>query len=200
LQLAAWPDARSGSSSVVAPRPSDGSLSPDSASTVKRDCNRHRGTFQLIVPVGTRSGLLRSEERLFAILQHIGKSIPEQSRWHLVFRRYLDQIAGRVRGMGGDPDTIPPSGTGVIPGPVQHHRHEEFIGKIAGLIYDHFGDFKGFLLETRDSHVHRFASRETRMECLVREAWEKRATVWVTVDSHRPCCPLEVIVGGAPTC
>jgi len=37
-----------------------------------------------------------------------------------------------------------------------------------------------------------------RMERVVREAWEIRATVHVIVELHRPHCPLEVIVGGAP--
>ncbi|MFZ2082214.1 MAG: hypothetical protein WAV38_37290, partial [Xanthobacteraceae bacterium] len=64
-------------------------------------------------------------------------------------------------------------------------------------IYDHFGDFLGFLLETNGCDVRRFDSRELRMERVVREAWEIRATVHVIVESHRPHCPLEVIVGGA---
>ncbi len=159
---------------------------------------RTLGTFQLAIPVGTKAGLLQSEERLFAILQYIGKSIPVQSRWYLVFLRYLEQIAGRVQGMGGDPGTIPPSGTGQVPGVGHKERREEFTGKVAGLIYDRFGDFEGFLLETGDCDERRFASREGRMERVVREAWENRATVRVIVDSHRPHCPVEVIVGGAP--
>ena len=65
-----------------------------------------------------------------------------------------------------------------------------------GLIYDHFGDFRGFLLETVGCDVRRFDSRGVRMEGVVREAWEIRATVHVIVESDRPHCPLEVIVGG----
>lgn len=156
------------------------------------------GTFQLTIPVGTKASLRESEERLFAILQYIQQSIPTESRWFQVFTRYLQQIAGRVKGLGGDPTQIPPSGNGQVPGiGIRPHR-EEFAGKIAGLIYDHFGDFMGFLLETADCDVRRFDSREVRMERVVREAWEIRATVHVIVEFHRPHCPLEVIVGGAP--
>ncbi|MGA9893917.1 MAG: hypothetical protein WBQ55_16555, partial [Xanthobacteraceae bacterium] len=167
-------------------------LGPDESFTWRRTI----GTFQLTIPVGTKVSLRESEERLFAILQYIQQSIPTESRWHQVFVRYLQQIAGRVKGMGGDPTQIPPSGTGQVPGKGFRPHREEFAGKIAGLIYDHFGDFRGFLLETAGCDVRRFDSRELRMERVVREAWEIRATVHVIVESHRLHCPLEVIVGG----
>ena len=167
---------------------------PDGSFTWRRTM----GTFQLTIPVGTKASLRETEERLFAILQYIQQSIPAESRWFQVFIRYLQQIAGRVKGLGGDPTQIPPSGTGQIPGKGIRPHREEFAGKIAGLIYDHFGDFLGFLLETADCDVRRFESREVRMERVVREAWEIRATVYVIVELHRPHCPLEVIVGGAP--
>jgi hypothetical protein len=155
---------------------------PDGSFTWRRTM----GTFQLTIPVGTKASLRESEERLFAILQYIQQSIPTESRWFQVFIRYLQQIAGRVNGLGGDPTQIPPSGVGQIPGKGIRPHREEFAGKIAGLIYDHFGDFLGFLLETADCDVRRFESREVRMERVVREAWEIRATVHVIVELHRP--------------
>ena len=61
-----------------------------------------------------------------------------------VFRRYLEQIAERVKAFGGDPVGILPSPTG--DGGRKHppEEHKAFTGKIAGLIFDRFGDFEGF--------------------------------------------------------
>ena len=64
-----------------------------------------------------------------------------------MFERYLKQVGGRVKGFGGDPGLIPPSGTGHLPGdghkpePCEGEPLTEFVGKVRGLIYDHFGDF-----------------------------------------------------------
>ena len=52
---------------------------------------------------------------LYAILQFIANSIPAASRWFPVFERYLKQVAGRVKGFGGEPGLIPPSGIGALP-------------------------------------------------------------------------------------
>ena len=48
------------------------------------------------------------------MLRHIFRSIPADDRWYPVFVRYLDQVAGRVSGFGGDPDSViaSPDGTG----------------------------------------------------------------------------------------
>jgi hypothetical protein len=74
----------------------------------------------------------------------------------------------------------------------------EFKGKVAGLIYDHFGDFDGFILEEGCGRVRRFQSRECRMARVIREAWRDRATVIVLASARDECCPVEVIVGGEP--
>ncbi|HZC44007.1 MAG TPA: hypothetical protein VE195_07520, partial [Acidobacteriaceae bacterium] len=169
------------------------------------------GTFQVSIPVSTKKALLLGEERLFAVMQWIGQSIPTVSRWYPVFQRYLQQLGGRVTGMGGDPGTILPSGTGDVPGlggttgggigglgggkGAQEHS-----GKIAGLIYDHFGDFEGFLLELNCDEVVRFNSRERRIECLVREAWQQRSTVIVVSGAGDLHCPVTIVIGGATGC
>jgi hypothetical protein len=70
------------------------------------------GVFHLNIPVSTKALLLESEARRLSILRWIELAIPVESRWYLVFRRYVDQIADRVTFMGGDPTTIEPSGTG----------------------------------------------------------------------------------------
>lgn len=70
------------------------------------------GAFQLNIPVSDKSVLLRPEVRKLSVLRHIAQSIPLEDQWHAVFVRYLDQIAGRVRGFGGDPDAVKPAADG----------------------------------------------------------------------------------------
>ncbi len=162
------------------------------------------GIFKLTIPVDTKSDLLEREERYYAILQFIANSIPSASRWFPVFERYLKQVAGRVRGFGRDPGLIPPSGTGALPGdgrkpePCEGEPLTEFVGKVRGLIYDHFGDFEGFTLDEGCGRVRRFQSREGRMARVIREAWRDRATVIVLASARDESCPVKVIVGGEP--
>jgi len=60
-------------------------------------------------------------------------------------------LAGRVQSFGGDPSQIPASETGQVPGLTKmshHHPHcNETKGKIRGIVFDHFGDFEGFIVE-----------------------------------------------------
>lgn len=70
------------------------------------------GSFQLTIPVRRSEHLLEKEVRKLSVLRHIALSIPATNRWHPVFVRYLDQIADRVRGFGGDPDKVAPSPAG----------------------------------------------------------------------------------------
>jgi hypothetical protein len=105
-------------------------------------------------------------------------------------QRYLAQVADRVTFMGGNPSQIPPTGTGIwhLPPPPKHHE-EDFTGKVETLIYDRFGDFEAFTLETMSGTFHRFDSREPRISELARLAWEARARIRVLVDlphAHRP--------------
>ncbi|WP_425955152.1 hypothetical protein [Xylanimonas sp. McL0601] len=70
------------------------------------------GAFGLEIPVSTKAILLPGEERTLSILRHIERTVPLESRWWPVFRRYVDLYAGRVAGMGGDPTAILPDGDG----------------------------------------------------------------------------------------
>jgi hypothetical protein len=171
------------------------------------------GIFKLTIPVDHKVDLREKEERYYAILQFIAKSIPTASRWYPVFERYLKIVGGRVKGFGGDPGLILPSGTGTLPGDGKHEpgggdhggehggEHlDKFVGKVAGLVYDPFGDFEGFILEQGCERVRRFRSRECRLANILREAWKDRATVIVFTDSRDATCPIEVIIGGPPSC
>jgi hypothetical protein len=166
------------------------------------------GAFQIAIVISTKEQLLLSEERLLSWLLWIQQSIPLHSRWHLVFKRYIDLVRGRVRGFGGDPGRIQPSPTGDVPGwPEQgkdggddfgllggpHHT-----GKVTGVIYDRFGDFAGFVLLARDGHEHRFRSQEEEIEDLVHRAWLERILITVYPDRHRPHSPKSIVLRRRP--
>jgi len=159
------------------------------------------GSFQIGIPVSVKELMLENEERLLAILRWILLSVPAGDRWYPVFSRYVGQIAGRVKGLGGDPGQIKPSPTGEI-GPVQpggggsqppSEKGLCFTGKIAGLIFDHFGDFEGFVLET-DQRELTFLSREKDIEKLAERAWCERLRITVCVDRKQPQRPLSIVV------
>jgi hypothetical protein len=156
------------------------------------------GAFQISTPVRTKEELLPAQERLLSVLRWIERRMPTQSRWYLVFRRYVDQIAERVQGLGGNPDTIGPSPRGEWhkAAPTEDVRLS-FTGKISGLVYDRFGDFSGFLLNTEDGE-RRFDAIERTVERLVRRAWMQRNTTTVFVEGNKLHCPVSIILGGMP--
>jgi hypothetical protein len=162
------------------------------------------GAFGLEIPVSTKTLLLAEEERTLSILRHIELSVPVETTWWPVFRRYVGLYAGRVAGLGGDPTIIVPTGDGDWRHPEKWHgegphRGDEWdecrpskgdthphTGKIVALEYDHFGDFTGFVIETaHDAHVL-VRSREERVERLARDAWTSRAVVraWLLPDDR----------------
>jgi hypothetical protein len=146
------------------------------------------GSFQVSIPVRTRHALLEPEERLLSVLRWIARSIPHGNRWRPVFERYLGQIAGRVTALGGDPGAIIASPTGDgrkhHPPPKhghEHERHYRHTGKIAGLLFDRFGDFEGFILDTEDGD-RSFYSRERDMRDLAERGWKERLRITVFAD------------------
>ncbi len=166
------------------------------------------GAFQLTIPVRTKGVLLEREERDLSVLRWIAEAIPHHNRWYLAFRRYLEQIAGRVTSFGGDPTQILPSPTGEgrrkhrHPGEEEEEEREReerkgFTGKIAGLIFDQFGDFEGFLLETEDGE-RKFFSREKEIEELTERAWRERLRITVWVERDEPHRPLSIIIREPP--
>lgn len=70
------------------------------------------GAFQMTIPVKTDPEILPKEIRKLSVLRYVHQSIPASNRWYSIFVRYLDQIAARVRGLGGDPTTVKPSPDG----------------------------------------------------------------------------------------
>jgi hypothetical protein len=105
------------------------------------------GTFQIKIPISTGKAMLLPEENTLAIMKWRLQQMSPGNRWYPVLQRYIDYLAGRVDGLGGNSSTVQPSPRGVQPGPIFGNRHE-VDGKVVGVIYDRFGDFDGFLLRT----------------------------------------------------
>jgi hypothetical protein len=174
---------------------------PDAVVIDRIEWRRVLGSFQLTVPVETREALLGPELRLLSVLRWIAKGIPHHSRWYLVFRRYLEQIAGRVTALGGDPGSVLPSSSGDGGATPPHKGPEDRLhvtGKIAGLIFDRFGDFAGFLLDTEDGE-REFSSREKDIAELAERAWRERLRITVCFERHEPHRPESIIIREPPT-
>jgi hypothetical protein len=174
----------------------------DAVVTVRHTWRRVAGAFQFVINIKTKDAILLNEERLLATLRWMALQMPTTKRWYPVLQRYIDYIAGRVQGFGGNPGQILPSPTGWVPGlpepsrqtPSHHHGCDEFTGKIQGLVYDHFGDFVGFVLETENGINHKVFSREHAVRDLAEHARLERCRVKVIVErQHRHLRQLEVL-------
>jgi hypothetical protein len=157
------------------------------------------GAFQFSTLVKTAPEILPGDERNLRLIERVFKSIPLENRWYPVFHRWISQLTGRVIGLGGKvPSPGPGQGGGGQGGPGQGgtghpggHGHEGRItyeGKVSGLVFDRFGDFEGFWLDTEDGK-RRFLTREKASEELVHTAWLNRIPILVIVeddDRERP--------------
>jgi hypothetical protein len=158
------------------------------------------GAFQLTIPVHTKEVMLLQEERSLSVLRWIAPAIPTGNRWYRIFQRYLEHVGGRVSGFGGDPGQITPSptGDGVPPkggtgSPGEDERHVSFTGKVIELLFDRYGDFTGFRLDTEDG-VRAFHAREHQIEHLAQRAWAERILVRVAVERHAPTRPERIVL------
>jgi len=140
------------------------------------------GTFQVKIPVSTSEVLLLPEENTLAIMKWRLQQMAPTNRWHPVLKRYVDVIAGRVRGLGGDPDAIAPSPNGA---PVKVFDPcddlVEVCGKVAEVSFDCFGALEGFLLDDC-CRLHAFKSHERAVGELLLKACRERLTLVVFVQ------------------
>ncbi len=86
------------------------------------------GAFQVTIPVARDEEILPEEIRKLAVMRYVQQAIPASSRWTSIFKRYVDQIAARVRGFGGNPDEVKPApdgGEGEAKPPVCHPSHKK---------------------------------------------------------------------------
>jgi hypothetical protein len=64
---------------------------------------------------------------------------------------------------------------------------------VAGIRYDSFGDFEGFLLRTEHGAEHHFHGKEPEVAKLVDRAWSERIVIAVTVDAAAPHWPRSIV-------
>jgi hypothetical protein len=176
---------------------------------VNRSWQRVIGSFQLNIPVLVKAEMLAPAEHLLSLFKWMAPRISKHSRWYPVFGRYLKLISERVQALGGNPGNIKPSPTGGVsklpggPGagtgigtgkhPVHGTSSHEFTGKVAGIRYDSFGDFEGFLLRTEHGAEHHFHGKEPEVAKLVDRAWSERIVIAVTVDAAAPHWPRSIV-------
>jgi hypothetical protein len=168
------------------------------------------GIFQLALKVDGAAETLNKLERNLSILRWIFESIPRESRWHPIFVRYLGALADQVASLGGDPRKVLPSGSGnwrgkpglqgggAQPRPAGGQCPHGIQGKIDGLVYDHFGDFEGFILETEDGDKIHFFSRESALQEVVHRAWAERLRVAVTPEDENEHRPRRIVLHSPP--
>lgn len=155
------------------------------ADVAKRKIWRYiAGAFQVKIPVATAETLLVPEENTLAILKWRLQSMAPTNRWYPVLARYIQYVAGRVDGLGGNATQIPPSlngapvGTGEQSGPCQ--ETVGFVGKVVEVTYDCFGDFVGFVLSDC-CKLHEFANRERGLSEIILRAFRERLRLAVIV-------------------
>lgn len=143
------------------------------------------GTFQVKIPVATDKALLPQEENTLAILKWRLQNMSPSYRWYPVLARLISYVGRRVAGFGGNPSRIPPSQLGVPPGVVTLQPHQtRHDGKICEVIFDCFGDFEGFILQSCSSK-ERFVSCEKAVAEICLRACKERFAMTVYADKSR---------------
>jgi murein tripeptide amidase MpaA len=157
------------------------------------------GAFRMTTVVGSGEPLLRTLVRNLAVLRYIFQSIPTTDSWHPVFERYIRQLGDQVKGLGVDPTQVPPSADDPgIPGHGHDHGLNCYTGKVSEVIFDCFGNFEAFVLETCEK-THRFQSTEAAIGELVLRACRERLWISVRVREGRETHICEIIVRSGHT-
>jgi hypothetical protein len=159
------------------------------------------GTFQVTVPVVDDAQLLATDQNTLAIMRWRLEHFSAGSRWRPVLQRLVTYLARRVDGAGGQAEKVEPSLWGFratepkIPNGAESVR--EVTGKISSLVFDKFGDFEGFWLETWHEDVH-FLAREPEIEQLARQAWSERILISVYTDTETSERPHKILFRREP--
>ncbi|PMD30211.1 hypothetical protein L207DRAFT_641784 [Hyaloscypha variabilis F] len=158
------------------------------------------GSFAVTIPVSNPIVLLDPEEQTLSVLKYRLQHWSPSNRWYPVLLRYISYISGRVTAFGGNAALIPAGPPGkfpvpppVIPNPYPLPGAKDYTGKVSGITYDRFGEFKGFGLRTEAGAEVEFRGREEKVEALVRFAWEKRALITVFEEGESKW-PAEVVL------
>jgi len=77
------------------------------------------------------------------------------------------------------------------------HGSLAFTGKVSSLLYDRWGDFEGFTLDT-EAGERLFRSREHTIEDIANRAWTERILVVVYARAGDPHRPERIVFKYAP--
>jgi hypothetical protein len=154
---------------------------------------RVQGAFQYTVKAKPQAVLAPEQARLVSWLKWRLGVLPVLSRWKPVLERYLKYSESLLWNLGVDPNTIPPSQSGLVAGEGGGHEppfpvgtDSDCVGKVEAIVYDRFGDFCGFVILTEAGHERHFRAHESAVEHLVREAWVESSLIRVAADAHHP--------------
>ncbi|MEP6749242.1 MAG: hypothetical protein ABJB86_16025 [Bacteroidota bacterium] len=142
------------------------------------------GSFQIKIPVTTSDKILQSEENTLAIMKWRLQQMLPSNRWYPVLQRYIMYCSDRVAGLGGDPNSIPPSVKGAPVNVISGIKEKTYSGKVCEIIYDCFGDFEGFVLETCEGKES-FKNCEKAIAEICLRACKERLSVSVFIDNKR---------------
>lgn len=170
---------------------------PNATDHVVASFRKILGAFRITVAVKEGEPLLQKAVRNLAVLKYIFDAIPANDSWHPVFVRYIGQLADQVKGLGVDPSLILASVDDPgLPGDDSGMEHDTFTGKVSKLIYNCFGDFEGFVLESCCDSRH-FTSKEEGVAALLLTACKDRLLLRVRlqIGSKNHVCEIVVICG-----
>jgi murein tripeptide amidase MpaA len=155
------------------------------------------GAFRMTTVVRSGEPLLRKLVRNLAVLRFILQAIPPKDSWHLIFERYIGQLSDKVKGLGVDPTLIPPSADDPgIPGCRHKGSLDCYTGKVCEVIFNCFGNFEGFVLESCGD-VYQFKSTEPAISELVLRACKERLCISVCIYEGNKSQIREIIIRSA---
>lgn len=142
------------------------------------------GAFQVKIPVSAKEAILFQEQNTLAVLKWRLEAMVPSNRWYPVLKRYIDYVAARVDGLGGNAAEIKPSLEGVsVRKTIRDER--KYTGRVCEVVYDCFGAFEGFVLSACCTEKHVFRSREKGIGEIALHACKERLTVSVWVDARK---------------
>jgi hypothetical protein len=157
------------------------------------------GTFQVQIPVARNEALLPAEENTLAILKWRLANLTPVSRWYPVLQKYISYVSARVNAFGGNASTVPPSLQGYTPItlPVKKCCVDTIAhtGRVVEILYNCFGVFEGFVLETCCKR-ELIKSCEEGIEKIALLACRKRLFLSVVVDYARLGKVCSLVVQG----
>lgn len=152
---------------------------------VERNWRYITGSFQVKIPVSTAHLILPAERDTLAIFKWRLAQTSLTNRWHPVLARYVDLLAARVRGLGGDPDAVPPSPEGAPRPDGKPDKHHLVEGTVLEVVYDCTGRLEAFVVGGC-CHRHALYACEPALGDLLLTAMRRRLRVAVeTCDGHR---------------